>query len=370
VLRAFHIVVVLVAWAATVHKSVGFVRRPTRDVGHLAACLALLFLTLAFTIGLPPLYLRIPWLAENPSTVRLIQHSLVVLSLFWGQVMGTHVISSTGRAVNGIVPRAVTASAVVVAMVVLFRLADPGSAAEDFVGAYADAPFVTEYLLAFLGYTAYVLGDIARLTLRYASGAGERIIRIGLRLWSAASLVGVLFASHKALYAVAVRLDHRPSWGEGPVSTVLSGIVVVLFVAGLTAYRWGRQIAAVGRRWRQYREYRVLLPLWRACYDAMPGIALVPPDAWRVPIDLRLYRCVIEILDARLALRAYWDTEIAHQRGEAAAMAAALSAKVRDEPVADAPGKLSALDVAELTEVARDFRNLPSAASLPARARG
>jgi hypothetical protein len=51
-------------------------------------------------------------------------------------------------------------------------------------------------------------------------------------------------------------------------------------------------------------------------------------------------------------------------------MAAALSAKARDEPVDDAPGKLPALDVAELTELARDFRNLPSAASLPAPARG
>jgi hypothetical protein len=367
VLRVFHVVVVLLAWVGTGYKVAGLVRRPSRDFGHVATCLALFFLTLAFTIGLPPLYQRIPWLAENPSTVRLVQHSLVVLSLFWGQALGTHV---TGWARKGIRTRAAVAAVVLASMVVLFRLADPGSAAEDFVGAYAKTPFVTEYLLAFLGYTSYVLVDVARLTLRYANNSPERLMRVGLRLWSAASLAGVGFASHKALYAVAARLDHRPPWNEGPVSTVLSGIVVALFVVGLTAYRWGPRIALVVRRWRLHREYRVLLPLWRACYDVMPGIALVPPDARRVPIDLRLYRCVIEILDSRLALRAYWDTGIARQRGEAAALAAALSAKARAEPVDDAPSTLPALDVAELTEVARDFRNLPSAAGLPARARG
>jgi hypothetical protein len=100
----------------------------------------------------------------------------------------------------------------------------------------------------------------------------------------------------------------------------------------------------------------------------MPGIALMPPGV-RVPIDLRLYRCVIEILDGRLALRAYWDTRIAERDGEAAALVAALAAKARDEPVADGPAGLPVLDVAGLPALAREFRTL-SAAGLPVRARG
>ncbi|WP_158849076.1 MAB_1171c family putative transporter [Saccharothrix deserti] len=369
-LRAFHIVVVVLAWAGAGYKAADLVRRPPGDFGRVAVCLALLFFALAFTVGLPPLYQRIPWLAEGASTVRLIQHGLAVLSLFWIQMFVAHVTPRTGHPVGGIVLRTATVSVILASMVVLFGLAAPGAAAEDFVGTYAKAPFVTEYLLAFLGYTALVLADISRLTLRYAGGATERPMRIGLRLWSIASLVGFAYASHKASYAVAARLDRQPPWYEGPVSTVLSGLVLVLFVVGLTAYTWGPRIARAGRRWRQYRTYRALLPLWRACYDVMPGIALVPPDARRVPIDLRLYRCVIEILDGRLALRAYWDTRIAEQRGEAAALAAALAAKARNEPTDRAPTGLPALDVAELTSVARDFRSLPAAATPPVRVRG
>lgn len=367
-LRAFHILVVVLLWAATFHRAAALVRRPAKGFGHTAICLALLFLALGFTVGLPPLYQRIPWLAEGASLVRLVQHGLTVISLFWLQMFVVHVTPSTGRAARGIGWRTATASVALGSMIVFFLLADPGDNAEDFVGAYAGSPFVTEYLLAYLGYMAVVLFDIYRLTTRCAVAATEGPMRVALRVWSVASLVGFVYAAHKAAYALARRLDRTPPWWEGAVSTSLSGLVLVLFVVGLTAYGWGPQITRAAQRWQQYRTYRVLLPLWRACYDVMPGIALMPPDA-RVPIDLRVYRCVIEILDGRLALRAYWDTRIAEQRGEAAAMAAALAAKARDELSERVPAGLPALGVAELTEVAREFRTLRPAA-LPARARG
>ncbi|WP_439656045.1 MAB_1171c family putative transporter [Lentzea sp. HUAS TT2] len=357
-LRAFHILVVVLLWASTAYRVVVLLRRPTRSFGNAALCLALFFLALGFTVGLPPLYLRIPWLAEGASLVRLVQHGLVVVSLFWLHVFVAH---SGGRSVRGTVVRAVTACASLVAMIVLFLLAAPGDDAEDFVGAYAKAPFVTEYLLVYLGYMAYVLVDVFRLTRHLAGSTAEGPMRLALRLWSMSSLVGFVYAAHKAAYALAARLDLPPPWLEGPVSTSTGGIVLVLFLVGLTAYRWGPQI-------EQYRTYRVLRPLWRACYDVMPGVALMPPEV-RMPIELRLYRCVIEILDGRLALRAYWDTRIADQQGEAAALAAALDAKARDEPVEAGPASLPALDVAGLTVLAREFRTL-SAAGLPAPARG
>ena len=54
---------------------------------------------------------------------------------------------------------------------------------------------------------------------------------------------------------------------------------------------------------------------------------------------------------------------------QAAALAAALEAKARDEPVEAGPVSLPALDVTGLTALAREFRTL-SAAGPPARARG
>lgn len=364
-LRAFHILVVVLLWACTAYRAVLLVRRPSRSFGNAAVCLALFFLALGFTVGIPPLYQRIPWLAEGASLVRLVQHGLIVVSLFWLHVFVAH---SGNRSVRSMVARAVVAAVALSSMIVLFLLAAPGDNAEDFVGAYAKAPFVTEYLLVYLGYMAYVLVDVFRLTRQFASSVAEGPMRFALRLWSAASLIGFAYASHKAAFALASRVDLPPSWSEGPVSTTLSGVVLVLFVVGLTAYLWGPQIVRARQRWQQYRRYRVLLPLWRACYDVMPGIALMPPDA-RVPIELRVYRCIIEILDGRLALRAYWDTAIAARDGEAAALAAALAAKAREEPVAAGPAGLPPLDVDELTEVARAFRTL-AAEALPAHARG
>ncbi|MCR3753789.1 MAB_1171c family putative transporter [Lentzea californiensis] len=357
-LRAFHILVVVLLWACTAYRVFVLVRRPSRSFGSVAVCFALFFLALGFTVGLPPLYLRIPWLAEAPSLVRLVQPVFIVVSVFW---LNMFVVHAAGLTVRATAVRIAAASGALVAMITLFLLASPGDDAEDFVRAYAKAPFVTEYLLAYLCYFAFVLADVFRLTRRFAGGAQEGPMRFALRLWSIASLVGFAYTSHKAVYALGTRLDVTPPWQEGPVSTTLSGLVLVLFVVGLTAYLWGPQI-------EQYRTYRTLRPLWRACYDVMPGIALMPPGV-RAPIDLRLYRCVIEILDGRLALRAYWDTRIAERDGEAAALVAALAAKARDEPVEDGPAGLPALDVAGLPALAREFRTL-SAAGLPARARG
>lgn len=364
-LRAFHILVVVLLWACTAYRVMLLVRRPSRSFGNAAVCLALFFLALGFTVGLPPLYLRIPVLAEGASLVRLVQHGLIVISLFWLNVFVAH---SGARSRTGIVARAATAFVVLVSMIVLFRLADPGNDAEDFVGAYAKAPFVTEYLLVYLGYMAFVLVDVFRLTRQFAGGAADGPMRFALRLWSVASLIGFAYAAHKAAYALAARLDLQPPWWEGAVSTSLGGLVLVFFVVGLTAYLWGPRIVRASERRRQHLRYRELLPLWQACYDVMPEIVLVPPEE-RVPIDLRVYRCVIEILDGRLALRAYWDTRIASRDGEAAALAAALRAKARDEPVAAGPVSLPALDVEGLTALAREFRTL-SAAGPPARARG
>ncbi|WP_394621445.1 MAB_1171c family putative transporter [Lentzea sp. JNUCC 0626] len=364
-LRAFHILVVVLLWACTAYRVMLLVRRPSRSFGNAAVCLALLFLALGFTIGLPPLYLRIPLFAEGASLVRIVQHGLIVISLFWLNVFVAH---SGSRSKAGIVARAVTAAVALGSMIVLFWLANPGDDAEDFVGAYADMPFVTEYLLVYLGYMAFVLVDVYRLTRQFAGSAPDGPMRFALRLWSLSSLIGFAYAAHKAAYALMSRLGVQLPWWEGAVSTSLGGTVLVFFVVGLTSYVWGPRIVRATQLRQQRRRYRELLPLWRACYDVMPEIALVPPGE-RVPIDLRVYRCVIEILDGRLALRAYWDTGIAERDGEAAAMAAALAAKSRDEPVQAGPAALRPLDVVELTEVARAFRTL-SAAGLPAPARG
>ncbi|ONI81445.1 hypothetical protein ALI144C_19105 [Actinosynnema sp. ALI-1.44] len=376
--RIFHLVVIAFAWIGVVYK----LSRMRRTFGQISLGLALVFFATALTVGLPPLYQRIPVFAAEPSLVRLVQHSTVVLAVFCVQML---VVDLTGRTRGKVWSRAVIAAVFLVTMVGLFIYAAPGDDAEDFVRAYASWPFVTEYLLTFLGCIAVALADISGLSLRF-SGAAEKPLRLGLRLWATASFMGFAFAVHKAGFALATRLGSTPPWQEGPVSTALSGLTLVFLVAGLTAYSWGSKISEVRHRWRQRRTYRALLPLWREFYTVMPDLVLVPPDARGVPIDVRLYRCVIEILDGRLALRAYWDDEVARTarrqaiadgvtgddleaKVEAAALAAALDARRRGQPTGQGPRETPDLDVTEeihrLVRVARVFSPRATAA-LPA----
>lgn len=392
-LRILHLVVIAVVWIGFVYQAIRLKRRPD-DPTRFVLCMALLFYAMAFTIGLPPLYQRLPWFAESPSLVRLVQHGMVVLGVFWTQALGVHLTTPSDQAAAKIRRRAVTISVFLTAMIVLFVLAAPGDDSEDFVKAYAQWPFVTEYLLTFLSCLALALADIFRLTVRFAGRATEKPLRAGLLLWSAASVAGFLFAVHKAAYALVMRLGGQPPWSEGPVSTTLSGLGMALFVVGLTTYSWGTRIRAVRRLWRQYRSYRALLPLWRAFYEVMPDLALIQPrgrrfspGGWRT-LELRLYRCVIEILDSRLALRSYWDEDVAETaraKGtaagltgpdldavvEAASLAAALDARKRGKTTGKEPPAIAGIheagmpgEIKRLTRVADAYRRSPIVAAV------
>jgi hypothetical protein len=391
-LRILHLVVIALVWAGFVYQTIRLKRRPG-DPTRFVLSMALLFYAMAFTIGLPPLYQRLPWFAESPSLVRLVQHAMVVLGVFWTQTLGVHLTTPSDQAAAKIRRRAVTIAVFLTAMIVLFVLAAPGDDSEDFVKAYAQWPFVTEYLLTFLSCLALALADIFRLTVRFAGRATEKPLRAGLLLWSAASVAGFLFAVHKAGYALVMRLGGQPPWSEGPVSTTLSGIGMALFVVGLTTYSWGTRIRAARRLWRQYRSYRALLPLWRAFCEVMPDIALIQPrrglslGGWRT-LELRLYRCVIEILDGRLALRSYWDDDVAaaaQAKGtaagltgpdldavvEAASLAAALDAKKRGKTTGKQPPMIAGVheagmpgEIERLTRVADAYRRSPIVAAV------
>jgi hypothetical protein len=73
-----------------------------------------------------------------------------------------------------------------------------------------------------------------------------------------------------------------------------------------------------------YRAHRELYPLWSALREISPEIALDPApsefyDRLRVrDLDFRLYRRIIEIRDGRLALRPFFDADVArHAREDA-----------------------------------------------------
>lgn len=108
--------------------------------------------------------------------------------------------------------------------------------------------------------------------------------------------------------------------------------------------------------WRWYAYWR-LYPLWAVLRRAIPEIELPPDRAMRRSIRYRLYRRVIEIRDAQLALRRYAEPE----RVAKAAAAARSSGLAEDAVTAVAEA------AAVVTSVRSRFRGCPARAeALPA----
>ncbi len=321
-IRAVHLVAIALAWAGLAYK-LRDLRRAPGNRALRALCLLLLVFSAAVTIGLPPLYQRIPLITEHPSSIRLAQHVLAVLAAFWLRVLFDHLARPGARTTYRF--WAPYGAATLLAMVVLFALAPVGADADDFVNQYAAAPYVAEYLLVFLTFVTASLAQVFRLSLLHAKYTPHRFLRIGLRLIAAGSLCCVAFAVHKAGFALVRRLGGVPSWPEGPVSTTLVGCTALLFVVGATIAGWAPRLTAWRRRVRRDRAYRRLYPLWSAIHEALPNVTLVPTGGrqpWQ-SVEFRLYRRIIEIRDGILALRPYVDdrvTALARERAAAAGL--------------------------------------------------
>jgi uncharacterized protein DUF6545 len=104
-------------------------------------------------------------------------------------------------------------------------------------------------------------------------------------------------------FGLSLRAVHDGSIDVAAVSTVIIGV--------------GVTIPVLGPRWDRMLAYRRLEPLWQALREAAPDVVLEPPwstriDAWSPQnLDFRLYRRVIEIRDGVLAVRQYFDPDVA-----------------------------------------------------------
>jgi hypothetical protein len=232
-------------------------------------------------------YQSIPLFMANPSSVRLVQHLLAVLGAFAMRMLFNHITGTTRPAYRFWVPYT---AATLIALVVLFVLAPVGVDADDFVGHYAAAPLVTEYLLVFLVYILASLAEVFVNSVRNARRTPRSLLRFGLRLLACAGFVGMLYALHKAGYTLATRLGVTLPWPEGPVSTVFICVVAALFIVGATVAGWVPKLVAWRQQFRRYRAYRRLRQLWSAIYDELPNIALIAPrtpaETWQT-VDLR-----------------------------------------------------------------------------------
>ncbi|GAA0935686.1 MAB_1171c family putative transporter [Virgisporangium aurantiacum] len=237
----------------------------------------------------------------------------------------------------------------------------------------ARIPAVSAYLLVYLAAFVWYTVDIVRLAWRFARATPRPWSRRGLRLAAIGAGFGFLYCVDKAAFIVGYWIGFRPA-GEKTISAVLILFSCVFCAAGFTLPAWGPAID-VARRWAgRRRSYRQLYPLWRDLIQASPDLVLDSRlDHGRAPlrgVDFALTRRVVEICDARLALRPWISAHAITVTGEpardeAVRIAAGVDARRRDRmaddpdtaPITDPPGGYDG-QVAWLVAVAGVYRRL------------
>jgi hypothetical protein len=368
----------LLAWGFVVGKLVKWRRQRSLTGGTL--WLILIGLACSFTFTAPVPYRAVAELTGVPNIGRLLSHICILLAAWATQAMLMGLTKSEHREHRWWLGTAI------VALTVVFALADTPIDDPRFAGRYAETPWVLEYWLVFVAGLAPAFVNVVRLCWRYARLSGSAIGRLGLRLISIGIVVSLVYHVHKGIFFAANRFDfYYPNFG-GLWDRTLPPIATVLVLIGATLPSWGPRIGLSALfdwagRWRTYQRLR---PLWFALYQANPQIALVQPKPalleFLLPtdLDLRLYRRVIEIRDGRLALQPYLDPKVglaARDRSsvtgqeldaivEATTLAAAVDAKRSGapprttEPVAVPGGRDLESDTAFLNDVARAYRKL------------
>ncbi|MFE1318543.1 MAB_1171c family putative transporter [Kitasatospora phosalacinea] len=176
----------------------------------------------------------------------------------------------------------------------------------------------TGWSLAYWGivtlYLGWGLAVCARTSLRYGRLAVPGPLRTSLRLLAAGSLTGLLYLGHRSLY-LALH-DAAPGlFDNAAVLATTQGLTasaVLLLTVGIA---WP-SLAERLRTRRTRARIRRLHPLWQALHDAVPEVALPLPPTLKGDPDVVLYRYVIEIRDAALAVGAFEDGAVRARASE------------------------------------------------------
>lgn len=347
----------VVLWATLLHKLRLAHWRP-REVSERALILTFLAGALVFTLALPPVYAAVDRLSGVTNSAELL---IFCLAIFSGWTLQRYWVDQVLESAEG--RRAIIGSAwllivALILMTVIFFLRVRPSLGEPItsrlIERYTDLPGVLEWNLVFIGYMGFAAYRLLRLSLASVRLLDEPHLR--RRAWWYVVGWGFAIATnlHALIHTIARRFD-LPLYTTPAPGVVTGGLLVAcqaaLLSPGLfTALDWLRD------RLAQYQAHRRLYPLWRALYEATPGIAFFPArsalgDALVLrDLDLRLHHRIIEIRDGIVALRPYLHPETAEQARaqcqavsitgedaqavvEAACLAVAARAKRLDLPV-------------------------------------
>ncbi|MCA6094064.1 hypothetical protein LE181_18090 [Streptomyces sp. SCA3-4] len=255
--------------------------------------LAIVMIALAMSMHLEPVTAALAHVVPDEHWIDLTKHlfSIVDAAAVLWFILGAADRSRHTTPVFG------TAAAVMAALVLLDLSAPPHArnqiAPDPATPGVPDAYWWLFFLFHLLADTT--CGIVCWL---YGRHGTPRLLRLGLRLFGTGTLLASLLWVLKLVYL------HTRSPDLGPLFSPVTGAEAWFMAVGAAL-----PVALQLRTRRDHRRtYRGLAPLWRDLTSASPDVVLRPDNrlsALAMPLQLRLYRRVIEIRDAMIVLRNY-----------------------------------------------------------------
>lgn len=303
-----------------------------RDTAQRANCASLFSVALSMTVFHPPVYRAIDRAIGVPNLSRLLGNSLGVAAAWVFQPVIVRLLHYPERKRGALGSGWLMVGAIAIMTLLFSRASVPIEAPTDFQVLYSAAPYIAEYRLVVLAYIGLLILQIFLRSVQnghVVRSIPQAHLRLQARLQTVGWGLGVAYAGIEIGYILLALL------GLVPPNAYPMTFAYGIFVAGFIALLSGGALSMYHRA-QQYRDYRLLYPLWHDLYRATPSIALDPPGSARADaltfrnLDLRLYRRVMEIHDGVIALQRYTDTELG---GRARALCRTLGVSEEDAPV-------------------------------------
>ncbi|MBM2623874.1 hypothetical protein JIG36_51135 [Actinoplanes sp. LDG1-06] len=284
-------------------------RRDPHNPALRAICGILAGLGACVIVGWEPMYVAVDQAAGIPNLARYLEHAFSLVAAASAQSLFLF-LGDPDKAPRRAKVRWISLGVAVLAMGVIFSLGSfSEEAPKDFAARYATTPALSQYMLAFLAFLALTMTDILRMSARYGRQLPASLLRFGIRLLVAGSVIGLLYVVHKATFIICAQFDVAFPWAEGPASQAMLLIGIALVAGGLVIPAAGSYLVDAWHWPRRYRLYRDMHPLWEGIHGVVQDLSLHPPRRWpgiRL-MSIALYRRVIEIRDGLSELSSYLD---------------------------------------------------------------
>ncbi|MGW8763459.1 MAB_1171c family putative transporter [Streptomyces sp. NPDC055815] len=300
VIRPFDAVLLGPLWIVTVY----FARRALtgdRRAWPLSGMIALI--TLSVTLGVPGIRRALETATGAVGVTTLLTHLLSLAALTcliaFTRRLTQGTAAGTAAKPRGGLLRALPLPVAAVALSVAFFLS-PHPDAEAHLLTQTPTASVYAYWSVYLLYVCWGMAESGRLCHRYRNEAPRGPLRTSLHLLGVATVSGLVYVAHRAVFLVLGVRDFWPLREDVVVATTQALLALTLLLT-VTGIAWPG-LADLDRAWRIRRLLRRIRPLWEAIGEAVPEVVLRLPDELSSMPDVLLYRRVIEISDGMLVL--------------------------------------------------------------------